>query len=390
MKVLVITNLFPNSQEPTRGIFNFQQCLSLSKLCEIKVIAPLPWSPFARLFKRGAAFAKVPDHEVINGIEVYHPRYFMIPKVGRSLYGVYLFLSLYRKVKFIQKVFNFDVAYVPWVYPDGVACQWICSRLKKPIIIAALGSDINMYLRYYFRRSMIVRALNHADGVVAVSNSLKSKMVMCGVSQKLVNVIPNGVNDALFNVKDKLKCRVTLGLDPASKIILFAGNLVPVKGIQYLIDAFLALQENVAGMKLVIVGDGPLKNELISSSRKIGNSIVFVGRQPHHLMPLWMNACDIFCLPSINEGCPNVLLEAMACGAYIVASNVGGIPDIVDSDATGILVPPGEAGLLRQALERALSKVVSKNNTRATVTQNWDDNALQLYSIFQTVNIKSV
>jgi teichuronic acid biosynthesis glycosyltransferase TuaC len=271
VKVLVITNLYPNSQEATRGTYNSQQCQGLSKLCDIKIVAPLPWSPMSTVFKRGAVFAKVPEHEIVDGLEVYHPRYFMVPKIGRSFYGFFFYLSLLGKIRNINKAFDFDVVYAPWVYPDGVGSQLIAKVLNKPVVIGALGTDINVYLKYFLRRKIIVRSLSKANGVVAVSNALKEKMVKNGVSEGKITVIPNGVNTRYFRLLDKAQCRKDLNIDLKTKVILFVGNLVPIKGVEDLLDAIVEIKTKLSELKLIIVGDGPLKDRL---KQKVENLMI--------------------------------------------------------------------------------------------------------------------
>lgn len=363
MKILVITNLFPNTQETVRGAFNRQQIVELSRLCDVKVVAPLPLH-----YNR-----QIPEIEVIDGIEVYHPRYFMTPKVGRSLYGFFFFLSLINKVKTIQNTFDFDLIYATWAYPDGFGSYLISKVLKKPIIIKTHGSDINMYARYYLRRKMIAHALANSNAVIAVSNALKDRLVAIGVPHHKVVTVTNGIDNTLFRPLPQNTCRRDLALPENIKIVLFIGNLVPVKGVRFLIEAFSRL----SGLKdehLVLLGDGDEKAELVKMAERLhlADRIQFVGRQPHDVIPLWMNACDVFCLPSINEGCPNVILEALACGKPVVATDAGGIPEIITSDKQGIIVPAKNTDALARALELALRKPWAK---QPSTTISWRQNA---------------
>lgn len=373
MKVLVITNLFPNALEPVRGAFNRQQVIELSKLCELKVIAPLPLHYDKR----------IPDTEVIDDIAVCHPRYFMTPKIGRSLYGYFFYLSLVRKVKALQKSFDFDMIYATWAYPDGFGSYLIAKALKKPIVIKVHGSDINIYTKYFLRRKLIVHALKNSNAVIAVSNALKDSLVSLGVPQNHVVVVPNGINTDVFKPLPQTKCREELGLPAGRKIVLFIGNLVPVKGVSYLIEAFTQLVGS-SDVMLVILGDGNQKEELIgkADALHLKERVVFMGRQPHDRIPLWMNACDIFCLPSMNEGCPNVILEALACGKQVVATKVGGIPEIITSEEQGVLVPPGNADALANALEQALRKPA---RSRAEKMISWQENARRVHGELEKV-----
>ncbi len=391
IKVLVITNLFPNSLEPTRGPYNRQQCLELSKTCELKVVAPLPWSPLRDLPARISFGARVPERETMYGLDIFHPRYFMTPKIGRSFYGYFFFLSLLNKIREISRTFPFDVIYAPWAYPDGVGSQLIARAMNKPVIIGALGSDINIYMNYFMRRNIITRALACSEGVVAVSKALKDKMIECGVPENKICVITNGVDDELFRPLDKVKCRSELGIDLKGKIILFVGNLVPVKGISDLLEAFKILSGRIKALRLAIVGDGPLKPALKQRlSGHLSGKVLFAGKQPHRSIPQWMNACDVFCLPSHSEGCPNVVLEAMACGVQIVATRVGGIPELVVDGVDGELVSSHNPQALSAAIENGLKRSNGMKNHKDLhpYVQNWSENAKKVYSMLKSASFR--
>jgi glycosyltransferase involved in cell wall biosynthesis len=332
-----------------------------------------------------------PERETIDGLDVYHPRYFMIPKIGRVFYGLFFFLSLLNKIKKIYMEFHFDVMYVPWVYPDGVGSQYIARAIKKPIVVAALGSDINVYTKYFLRRKIIVNSLSRAEGVIAVSDALKDTMVRNGVPKDKITVVLNGVNTDLFKPMDKEQCRRTLDILPNEKVILFAGNLVPTKGVVDLLDTFFSLSSRIRDLRLVIVGDGPLKDVLIQKAKNMNVSelVRFAGTQPHDLMSVWMNACDVFCLPSHSEGCPNVVLEAMACGAHVVATKVGGIPELIDSELVGTLVPAGRPPALAAAIENIIKGATApKKEAFKLQVQSWSDNAVRVFEILESVSLQ--
>lgn len=377
MKVLAITNLFPNNKEPAKGIFNKQQFLELKKYCEIKVIAPVQWHRCAGIDR----------NEIIGGIEVHHPRFFYIPRFGRSLNGYFFYLSLINKVKQLRKNFKFDLILAFWAYPDGFGSFLLSKYFKKPVIIKAGGSDINYNTQYPLRRRIISYALRNSDKVISVSNALKKRMVEIGVPESKIFVNPNGVNTALFFPMSKDDCRKKLKLNLNSKIILFVGNLVSVKGINYLIEAFNKLDHKGADLKLLIVGSGGLKTSLEEQVVKSGikEKVLFCGKKDHEEIPIYINACDVFCLPSINEGCPNVVLEALACGKPVVASRVGGIPDMVTSDKFGVLVEPQDSVALAEGLKKALLIEWDKEFTRKGHSSlSW---ALSTKSLFEQIEM---
>jgi glycosyltransferase involved in cell wall biosynthesis len=370
VKVLIITNLFPNRKEPTRAQYNRQQFRELSGFCELKIVAPLPF------FKYSAQ--EVPGIEIIEGIEVFHPRYLVIPKVLRSLYGFFFFFGIISIIKVIYKTFKFDAILGSWVYPDGFASALAAKILNKPLVIKVHGSDINIYTRYFFRRKMITYALRKASRVIVVTGDLKKRVAALGIPQEKIEVIPNGIDIGLFQPLDKIECRKKLKLPVEKKIILYTGNLEKVKGVDVLVSAMQNLNKNAC---LALVGDGKLKNslKLKVKSLSLENRITFAGVRLHSEIPLWMNACDVFCLPSRNEGCPNVVLEALACGRPVVASMVGGVPEIINSDELGLLVEPKNPKALAEALANALEKTWDPNRIRQAMAKySWDKSAKEI------------
>ena len=368
-------------------MYNLQEFTELASQCEVKVIAPVPWTtPFG---KRGV-LASIPEKEFINtsddAIEVFHPRHLVIPKFGRSLYGLLLSIPLFLLVRRLRKKCDVDALFAAWADPDGVATALVSKLIGKPFIIKVLGSDINELLDNRFRRRAIRYALKSANKVIAVSNPLKQKVVEMGIPECKIEVHPNAVDMRKFCPVDKISTREKLGLPLDRPVILFVGNLVPVKGLNYLLEAFqnLISSENGKMPILLIVGDGSQKKELQSMAQnyQILEHVFFVGAKPHGDIPLWMNACDIFCLPSLNEGMPNVILEALACGKPVVASAVGGIPEMLTHSENGLLVPPAKPVELSEAIRSALNANWNSAKISKSVEHlSWKKNAQAIMNI---------
>lgn len=397
MKILVITNLFPNSIEPTRGIFNFQQFKTLASLpgVEIKIIAPVPWFPKLKIKKEWYNFSLIPNKEMLSNFEVYHPRYVVIPKILRALDGIAFFFGIMLTVKEIQKEFSFDCIFATWAYPDGFGSALIAQMFKKPFFIKVHGSDIDIHIKSRFRKKMVACALQKSAKIISVSQNLKGKMVSLGIAQDKIAVIPNGVNTELFKPLDQIECRKTLGLPLDKKIILFVGNLKRDKGVIDIVDAVFRLSgEKKIDAFLAIVGDGPLKEELEKKAADLSllpSNILLSGSRPHNEIPVWMNASDVFCLPSYHEGCPNVILEALACRKPVVATTVGAIPELINKLKCGNLVPTGNVNML----EKALLEVLSSSNIPEQIgefvdNRSWKNNAENVFSELETVIKNSV
>ena len=371
MKILIITNLFPNASEPNRAMFNKQQFLALREYCDFKVIAPLPHFKCTR--------GQVPLRETIDGMDVHHPRYLVIPKILRSMHGVSYYYGIHNEVEDIAKTFSFDLIFATWTYPDAYAASMIAKEMNKPLVIKVHGSDINLLNLYPSRRVMVQKTFKQAKKIIAVSQPLKRKLVELGVPEYKVTHLTNGIDTKKFHPMDKIQCRRELSLPLNKHIVLYVGNLELVKGVDILVDAVRGFPEDVL---LIVVGDGNLKNILSQKIKdpSFNGRVRLVGSQAHDQIPLWLNAANCFCLPSRNEGCPNVILEALACGVPIVATNVGGIPDLIDSNADAALIEPENPKALAQGIIKILQR---PRQTPSVQPLSWRENARQLFKVFE-------
>jgi glycosyltransferase involved in cell wall biosynthesis len=378
MKVLFISNLYPNSQDFTRATFNRQKIGQLKNLCEIVIVAPVAWFPFKGLFDK--KISKIPFKETIDDLEIYHPRVLYIPKLFRFVYGQLYYLSIFSLVKNIYREFNFDLIFCSWVYPDGFAAMKLAKTVNKPFVVEALGSDINTYLKTFFRRRSIAKILHWATRIVVVSKDLKSKIMQLGVAGEKISVVYSGIDHELFSPIEQGLARRKLTVSQREKIILFVGSLVKIKGIHFLLEAVKMLK--FCEWKLAIVGTGELEAVLKKKIKdlELNDKVMMIGSVPHNRIPLWMNACDVLCLPSLAEGVPNVILEAFACGKPVVASQVGGVGEVVVDDKLGSLVEPKDI----QALADSLNYVFNKNWDQQYINKHslnfsWGDSSTEIF-----------
>lgn len=389
MKILVFTSLYPNNVWPNHGVFVKERMTHVAKLvgCHLKVVAPVPYHPRLKITHRWR-FSQVHRREIRDGFEVYHPRYVMLPKVGMTLYGLQMFASVLPTVKKIQHDFDFDLIDAHYVYPDGFAAVLLGRLLGKPVVVSARGSDINLYAQLPVIRWLLQRTLHGADKVIAVSGALKHTMVHMGIQEAKVAVIPNGVDLEKFRPIPRGIARRQLGL-PGKRIILSVGNLVPSKGFDLLIRALRLLVDEyqVDGLQLVIVGEGRNRQVLESlvSRLSLDGHVYFAGPVPHEVLSLWYSAADVLCLASRREGWPNVLLEALACGTPIVATAVGGIPEIIRNDDLGLLCPYTEQALAAK-LSLALEKPWQTDSLRSyAASHTWAHTAQSVVQVLWTV-----
>jgi glycosyltransferase involved in cell wall biosynthesis len=379
MKVICITNLFPDVTRPSFAPFNRQQLVRLAASHELRLIVPVPWPRRSVLALRGMAPEPTDDCRGVMRID--YPVSYYTPKVMRRWYGAFYERSIRGLFERRVREERPDVVYATWAYPDCYAASILAGRRGLPLVARVHGSDINRYFAHRERKRRILEALARARAVVSVSKALRDLLSAEGLDAERIHVIYNGIDRGLFKPLDRAEARRGLGLDPAARIVLFAGNLEPVKGLDRLVEAFGAMEG--ARCELHIIGDGPERARLEALARRLpaGRVARFQGRVEHGRMGEWLNACDVFALPSLAEGTPNVVLEALACRTPVVASDTGGIPEVVPAGA-GILVPPGDARALARALGEALERPWDRNRIECPAG-SWEDSARLLGEVLE-------
>jgi glycosyltransferase involved in cell wall biosynthesis len=353
MKVLVITNLFPNRREPNRGVFNLQQIEALKQYSEIRVISPIAWQPWVY-----GMHSPVPEERCWSDIPALYPRYFFTPRVGRAAYAMWMYCSLRSTVMRVVRQYQPDVILGTWAYPDAVAVAALTRRLEIPWAAKVHGSDINTHASAPSIRVQIRWALRQASRVFAVSAPLKQRLVEIGVPAEAVRVQHNGVNVERFRLQDKRSVRQALDLPLERRIVVYVGNLKVSKGTMDLAAAARMLAADGADMPLIVLaGDGPAHQLLTDTVGRhaLSEHVRLVGARPHAEIPDWIAAADALCLPSHQEGCPNVVLEALASGRPVVACRVGAVPELLDEQC-GFLVSPQQPAQLAAALKAAVSR----------------------------------
>ncbi len=229
--------------------------------------------------------------------------------------------------------------------------------------------------------------MRNAAAVVTVSNALAQKLIQLGIPETKITTIYNGIDHSVFFPQDQTAAREKLGLDAKRKVILFIGNLKLEKGCVDLVSSFVTIKDEIDNADLYYIGTGKEASKIATIATEHGSThrVHLLGGMPHKELCRWITASNLVALPSHNEGVPNVLLEAMASGKPVVASRVGGIPEVVKSIA-GILVPPRDGRALERALVQAIQREWDSDAISKSVEgYNWDKNAQQLYDLLNTV-----
>jgi glycosyltransferase involved in cell wall biosynthesis len=382
-RILTFSSLYPGITQPAHGVFveNRLRHLLAGNFVHGQVVAPVPWFPFSNPgFGRYAALARMPALETRHGIEVAHPRYFAIPKLGMSTAPALLFAGALPSVW--RRRGSFDLIDAHYFYPDGVAAILLGCVLNKPVVITARGTDINLIPKYALPLRMIRFAARHAAGIIAVSQALKDAMVELGISPQRVTVLRNGVDLHMFRPEDRAAARSALGLQ--GRVLLSVGHLIERKGHELIIGALPRLEN----YSLLIVGEGPERSGLERLARRLGvlDRVRLFGAVPHQNLRTIYSAADALVLASSREGWPNVLLEAMACGTPVVASAVWGNSEVVSAPEAGVLLRERNVIAIAEAIEQLFGALPSREATRAFAEQfSWDETSDGQIRLFQTI-----
>ncbi len=370
MRILVFTSLFPNSQRPDFGIFIFQRISHLAQQpgTTVQVVAPVPYFPSWLPSSRWGKYGQLPYEERVENLNVYHPRYPLLPGLLMPLHGFLMFVGSLLLVRRLHRQFRFDCIDAHYVYPDGFAAVLLGKMLGLPVFVSARGTDINVFPKFRSIRPVIIWSLRKAAGIVAVSNALKNAMVDLGLPAGKIRVIPNGVDTNRFHPIPQREARRFLGLPQNVKVIVSVASLTAGKNQALLISAFAKMLGDSQNAQLFLIGEGPERSvlqELIGKLR-LDENVVLTGAKPNQELASWFSAADVSCLVSSREGWPNVIMESIACGTPVVATRVGGVPEIIHSPELGVLTEQ-DSDSIAAALESALAKT-------------WDRGALALHA----------
>lgn len=386
MKVIVYSTLYPNSNQPQHGIFVEKRVLELQRRTgwEFKVVAPVPWFPFASdAWGKWGIFAKIPEYECRHGIEIFHPRYLVLPWISWQIAPAFQLPAAITALRNIKSSgFDFDLIDAHFLFPDCVAAVAAGKVLKVPAIVTARGSDVNVSIRYSIPRTQTRYAVKNAAAVVTVAEDLRRVLLDRVEINKGISVVRNGVDGAIFNTQtNRDEARASLGL--CGPTILSVGNLRKLKGHHLLLEALVSIPKAT----LLVVGQGEERSKLEVLARDLGvaDRVNFMGEISNSDLPALYAAADVFALASSSEGCPNVILEAMACGTPIVATAVGAIPDLVPKEGQKYLIRNREPS----EIAKRICQVLIDNPHRETYSNHakrfsWDASCDLLKAIFET------
>ncbi len=300
------------------------------------------------------------------------------PSAGRDYLRV---MRCYRILFSFLREDDFQIVHTNGYFADIIGIP-LSKLLRIPSISTCHGFISNdRNLRIY--NKLDVLGLRFANEIIAVSEEIREELIKAGISKGRVIVIQNAVDwnmsDRIF-LENRRKTRKLYDIGGEEILIGYVGRLSEEKGLRYLIEAVSELKKFGLEVRIVIIGEGPGRSEIERwvMERGISNSVIFAGFQRD--IKKWLPSIDIFVLPSLTEGTPIALLEAMAAGLPVVASAVGGIPEVVNSGKNGILIPPANPGELVNALltvskndrlRKSLSKVAKETIRKRFGVEKW-------------------
>jgi teichuronic acid biosynthesis glycosyltransferase TuaC len=340
LKILAISYLFPNSQQPNHGIFVLNRLKAMSQYADITVINPIADSPVHKHIDKFKGLQDIPLEEELHGVHVYHPRFFSIPGHLKSLEVISYRRAVWSVVKSLPVDFDFDLIDLHWTFPDLPTGAWLSNKFDVPFNVTLRGMEAFHQQDSGLRKYIVSYYLKKVDKVISLSEEMANKAnELAGTASKTI-VIRNGVDTDKFYYLDQTQCRKKLNLSLNEKIILGVGALIHRKGFDLVIEGLekIIVTPNLEDTKFYILGaqgpEGDYRKELnqFIEEHKLQQYVVFVGAVANRDLITWYNAADVFCLSSRGEGSPNVLTEALACGTPAVATNVGSVPEIMTSE----------------------------------------------------------
>ena len=385
VRILTFTTLYPNAAKPQHGVFVENRLRQLVKGGEVsaRVLAPVPYFPLrGKMFGRWSVFARAPLSEVRHGIAIDHPRFLTIPKLGMTVAPFLLYAAARKSLAaLLESGHRFDLIDAHYFYPDGVAAAMLGRTFGLPVTVTARGTDINVIPDYAIPGRMIRWAANRVDGLITVSTALACRLASLGIDSSRIAVLRNGIDPVMFKPMAPFKWD---GQAPPSPLALTVGNLVPLKGHDMAIKAL----SDIPTLHLWIVGDGPERGRLeaLAGSLGVAERVTFLGAVPHERMSEVYSAASILILASEREGWPNVLLEAMACGARVVATNVSDVPQIVTELAAGMWIRERNVQALVGAVRQLLAAPMAREATRAHALRfTWDKTTSGQIELFRQI-----
>jgi glycosyltransferase involved in cell wall biosynthesis len=374
LRIAVVAPNLPVPHDLARGRYIHATARELAHLAEVRVFLPQARYPrIPGLRPRSFVHGLVGPDYALPGIALESYAYPAMPGVSRATNGLVGAMALKPRLR----AFRPDIVLAYWVYPDGFAAVRAAHALGVPCIVGARGSDV--HVRKGLLKHLTRRTLAAADGVLTVSQAMRRAVVGdFDTNAHKVACIVNGIDTTVFHPRSQSEARGALGIDPGARLVAYVGRMVASKGLRELMQAFAELAANDARLQLALVGHGVMDDELqaLAAASGVAGRVHMPGGMEPPQVAQWLAASDVLALPSWSEGYPNVLVEAIACGRPVVASDVGGAGEIVTA-GNGLLVPSRDPEALAAALADAIARDWDHAGMARAMARGWDQVAVE-------------
>ncbi|MDE3106145.1 MAG: glycosyltransferase [Acidobacteriota bacterium] len=380
MRIAVVTRYFPTSFHPWAGHSAYQTLKHLVQRHTIQVF--YMESRYPRLLTPPSRTHAALDPNYQPGdVPVSYIPYPALPAISRPING----WTAYRKLLPHVRAWQPEILLNYVVYPDGYAALRLGEALHVPVVLTAIGTDLNV-IPDPLCGILTRKALTRSDFLITVSGALRQTGLRLGTSPTRSRAILNGCDTTIFHPQDRAAARQALDLPADAELIVYIGRIDLAKGLLELVDAAAALKHRRSRLQCILVGDGADEPAVLARIQH-HNAAAWLRIVPpcrSDGVARWMAAADLVTLPSYREGCPNVVLEALAAGRPMVASNVGGIPELMDEQC-GSMVPARDAAALETALDQTLARLWDPASISQRHSRSWQDVALDVEQVLQDV-----
>ena len=353
--ITLISSFFESPFHKNRAPYNEQLFLQLKEYFDIEIIRPVAWTDIRSSSLKISKSAYYSSRW--NDIPIWYPTFYFLPRIALSTNGIAYYHSIRKTFKRTGVIP--DIFYTTWAYPDAYAAMLLARKYRRKYILRVHGSDINDLAFRAKIQQKVKKVLNNAAAIISPSVALKEKMLELGVDEQKIHVIYSGIDKRKFYFQNREACEKQLKLSKDKKRVLFIGNFKIAKGVLDLLQALRGVREEFANFEALFIGKGEDREKMrdFIAEHQLDKYVRIIGPIDHHRLNPWINSSDCVCLPSYAEGLPNVLLEALACKTNVVASNVGGIPEIIKNPEK-YLVEPGDIEGLKNKLIGVLSSAI--------------------------------
>lgn len=375
------------------GLFVRERMFRVAKHLPLTVVAPVPWFPFQSLIRVVyPGFRPVaPGTEIQEHTTVFHPRFLSIPGAFKSLDGLFMALGCLPRMWQLKRQGRLDIIDAHFAYPDGYAASLLGRWLSVPVTITLRGTETR-HVKDATLRPLVIAAMSRASRVFSVSDSLRQIAISCGIEASKLRVIGNGVDISKFSPLSRIPAREGLHISTTAKVIVTVGGMVERKGFHRVIAAMPELIQKYPDLTYLVIGgpspEGDMTERLkrLVSELKLDTAVKFLGPMASDRLGQFLSAADVFVLSTRNEGWANVLLEAMACGLPVIATDVGGNREVVASPTLGTIVPFDDHAKLVAAILQSLDVHWDRDAIRAYAEANtWDNRVTALVQEFRAL-----